>query len=196
MFKVLFSMVTLVLATSAVGAVGAMGAMGAIGAPPESPADVSKKFVTLDTRSYTLESPEGWVVSEETPFGQREIHPRDDARGAKIGAMSAMTGAGLGRQDWEQLYRTSLFYITRSFPPAKFEARPFTLLKTRKGYDACTWTMEEKGTKRVAARYVILKSTTGNILALSVKVPASAERTVTKVLDAQFQHLVDTAVVK
>ena len=177
-------MVTAVLAT---------GAMTARAAPPESPAVVPPKFVTLDTKSYTLESPDGWVVSEETPFGQREIHPKEDASGAKIGAMTAMTGAGLGKQEWAQLYRTSLFYITRSFPPAKFDAKPFTLLKTRKGYDACTWTMEEKGTKRVAARYVILKSATGNILALSVKVPAGAEK---KVLDAQFQHLVNTAVVK
>jgi hypothetical protein len=166
---------------------------GAIAAPPESPAAAPKKFVTVDTRSYTLESPEGWIVSEETSFGQREIHPKEDKQGAKIGAMTAMTGAGLGKQEWEQLYRTSLYFITRSFPPAKYDAKPFTLLKTRKGYDACTWTMEEKGTKRVAARYVILKSATENILALSVKIPASAEK---KVLDAQFQHLVDTAVVK
>ncbi len=184
MFKVLFLMATAVLA---------MGSASAMTAPPESPAVVPKKFVTLDTKSYTLESPDGWVVTEETPFGQREIHPKEDASGAKIGAMSAMTGPGLGKQDWEQLYRTSLYYISRSFPPAKYDAKPFTLLKTRKGYEACTWTMEEKGTKRVAARYVILKSTSGNILALSVKVPASAEK---KVLDAQFQHLVDTAVVK
>lgn len=187
MHRVLFLTVSAVLATTA---------MAAMGAPPQAPVASPKKFVTLDTKSYTLESPDGWVVSEETPFGQREMHPKEDARGEKNGAMSAMTGAGLGKQEWEQLYRTSLYFTTRSFPPAKYDAKPFTLLKTRKGYDACTWTIEEKSTKRVAARYVILKSTTGNILALSVKVPASAEKAKKKVLDAQFQHLVDTAVVK
>jgi hypothetical protein len=75
----------------------------------------------------------------------------------------------------------------------KYDARPFTLFKTRKGYGACTWTLEKKGSKRVAARYAILNRATGNILALSVKVAASAEK---KVLDAQFQHLLDTAVIK
>jgi hypothetical protein len=72
-FKFVILILTAVLATSAMAA------------PPESPGAAPNKFVTLDTKSYTLESPDGWVVSEETPFRQREIHPKEDARGQKSG---------------------------------------------------------------------------------------------------------------
>jgi hypothetical protein len=47
--------------------------------------------------------------------------------------------------------------------------------------------------KTPKARYVILKSQTGNILALSVKIPSKESKAN---LDAIFDHMVATAVVK
>jgi hypothetical protein len=170
-------------------------------------AGLQTKYVKLKTTLYTLELPAGWEAGAETPFGQREIKPvratdtakpaeKSVAKGAikgdegqSLGVMSAMSAQGLATSSWDQLYKTSLFYITRSDRSDKIKATPYKLSKTKLGLESCSWTMQDaEGVSH--ARYTILKSPKGPILALSVKFP---NRESQKRLDAYFQHVVDTA---
>ncbi len=165
------------------------------------------KYVKLKTTLYTLELPAGWEAGPETPFGQREIKPmratdmgkpaeksveQDSIKGDEgqsLGGMTAMTAQGLTTSSWDQLYKTSLFYITRYDRSDKIKATPYKLSKTKRGLASCSWTMQDaEGVSH--ARYTILKSPKGPILALSVKFPNKASQ---KRLDAYFQHVVDTA---
>lgn len=142
--------------------------------------DLKDGFVRVDTASYSLEVPKGWEVSPETSFGQREMTSSE-------GKMTAMTAAGGGRQGWEQLYRTSLFFIMRE---KKGQATPYKISKSSQGYEACTFSiLDEKGF--ADRRYVILKNPkTENILALSVKIPNQKKE---KDLQAAFDRMVRTA---
>lgn len=154
------------------------------------------KYVKVDTKNYTLEVPEGWEVGQETSFGQREIVPEKKEGDMKAAAMSSMTGPGLGKRSWDDLYKTSLYFITRydNAQNAKNAPKPtpYTLSKSKQGFEACSWSMLDAD-KTTKARYVILKSQTGNILALSVKIPSKESKAK---LDAIFDHMVATAVVK
>ena len=153
-------------------------------------------FHKVDTKNYTIEAPEGWEVGDETPFGQREILPGKAAKLDPGMAMSSMTGPGLGKQGWDQLYQTSLFFITKFSPNGdKMKATPYKLGKSKQGFDTCSWTMNDADGKAVQ-KLVILKHENGNILALGAKLPASAASSSRTDLEAMFQHMVDTAIVK
>ena len=147
------------------------------------------RYRTVTTKNYTIQVPEGWELSAETPFGQREVLPKE---GKSQGALTSMTGPGLGKQSWEQLYRTSLYFILREQPKGGMTATLPTMGKTKQGFEAASWSMLDPK-KTVVARYVVLKSKADNILALSVKIPEGADRTQ---LEAIFDRLVSTAVVK
>ena len=153
------------------------------------------EYHKMDTQSFVIEIPQGWTVSSETPWGSREIRPSDDAKVVKAASMSSMTGPGLGRQSWHRLYDTSLYFITRYGRENKMKATPYTLGKSKRGFETCSWDMTHPdGT--VIQRHVILRNANGNILALSVKVPADATKEDRDQLHRMFQHLVDTAIVK
>ncbi len=141
--------------------------------------DLKDGFVRVETPSYSLEVPKGWEVSRETSFGQREMT-------SNAGKMTAMTAAGGGKQGWEQLYRTSLFFIMRE---KKGNATPYQISKTKQGYEACSFSILDAD-GFADRRYVILKNEVQNILALSVKIP---ERKLEKGLLAQFDRMVRTA---
>lgn len=161
------------------------------------PADLSAiHFHKLDTKNYVIELPEGWEAGQETPFGQREIRPAKDVEADHSGSMSSMTGPGLGKQSWEQLYQTSLFFITRyAANGEKMSATPYKLGKSRQGFETCSWTMNN-AEGHPLQRLVILKHTNGNILALSVKIPVGAAKETQAKLDTIFDHIVSTAVVR
>ncbi len=176
-------------------------------------------YRTLKTTNYTLEVPEKWEVGEETSFGQREIRPDRERMGAKGTAergsgadeksgekraikpqeatFSSMTGPGLGKQSWDQLYQTSLFFITRFVPEGtgKMKATPYVLGKTKLGFATCAWAMTDSEGHPLQ-RHIILKQTNENILALSVKLPPGSSKAATERLERIFQHMVDTATVR
>ena len=109
------------------------------------------KYHKLETKNYTVELPEGWEAGEETSFGQREIHPPSQkAADSDVNAgasMSTMTGPGLGKQSWDQLYQTSLYFITRfGASSKKMVATPYKLGKSAQGFEACSWT--SRGSKK------------------------------------------------
>lgn len=149
---------------------------------------------TVDTRSFTLQIPSGWSISEETPWGSRDIRP-DGADSAEGASMSSMTGPGLGRQSWQRLYETSLYFITRYDRERKLKATQYTIGKSKLGFETCSWDMKDDE-DRVLQRHVILKHENGNILALSVKFPKAVSSADRAKLDRSFRHMLDTAVVK
>jgi hypothetical protein len=154
------------------------------------------EFRKVETKNYTIEVPAGWEVGEETPFGQREITPSKSGKLEGGAAMSSMTGPGLGKQGWDQLYQTSLFFITKFSPNGdKMKATPYKLGKSKQGFDTCSWTMNDTEGKPLQ-KLVILKHENGNILALGVKMPTTSTTVSRGDLEAMFQRMVETAIVK
>jgi hypothetical protein len=158
------------------------------------PAEPAAKFRTMDTAAFTLQVPSGWVVSEETPWGARDIRP--EKSGEMGGAsMSSMTGPGLGRSSWDRLYDTSLYFITRGEKAGALKASPYEVGRSPKGFEMCSWTMSDARGNTVQ-RHAILKHTNGNILALSAKTPPAASAADASKLNGMFRHMLETAVVK
>jgi hypothetical protein len=135
-------------------------------------------FVRVETAAYTIELPPGWSVSRETSFGQREMS-KGEAQ------MTAMTAPGGGRQSWDRLYQTAVYFSTRGGG----KATPYKLTKTKQGYEAMSYSVLD-GSGWARTRYMILKSKNGNALALSVKIPGKQRE---GELTAIFDRLVHTA---
>lgn len=144
--------------------------------------DLKDGFVRISTSKYSVEIPKGWEVSEETSFGQREYQ-------GKAGEMTTMTGSAANRT-FDQLYQTSLFFITRSMPGGK--PTPYRLSKSEKGLDVMSFEILNDE-KRAVAKYVIFKNSKSQILALSVKFKdKKSEADVQK----SFDRMVKTAEMK
>lgn len=116
------------------------------------------------TASYSIEVPTGWDVSTETPWGQRKASPK--ASSGELGVMTAPPG----QQSWEQLYQTSLYYILRE---SKGTATTYRLGKTKSGLETASFeVLDNEGF--AARRFILIRGKDGQLLALSVKVPARA----------------------
>lgn len=143
--------------------------------------DLKDGFTRVETRSYTIEVPTGWTVGLETNFGQRDI--RSGSAGA--GSLGVMT-AGPTRASWDDLYQTSLWFIRREL---RGTATPYQISKTDQGYEACSFSILDPESRPIA-RYVLLRSPDGRVLALSVKIPVADRE---KPLQAAFDRMVRTA---
>lgn len=143
----------------------------------------TSKFVLVDTPKYSFEVPEGWEVGRETPWGARDIAPKGDA--GKLGAMTA----GPTTASWDELYRTSLYFIMRE---GEGKATPFRVGKTKGGYESIAFEVTNKA-GFADRRYVLLKDSRGSALALSVKIP---DKSVEEKFSLMFKHMVDTAKIK
>jgi hypothetical protein len=141
--------------------------------------DLKDGFVRVETPKYVIEVPKGWEVGEETSFGQREING---------GGMTTMTG-GRTKATWDELYKTSLYFIRRG---TKDEPTPFRLGKNKKGYETMSFEMVNKD-KQPSSKYVILKNAKAEILALSIKIKSPKSE---KEMDKIFLRLISTADIK
>lgn len=141
------------------------------------------QYVLVDTEKYSFEVPKGWAVGEETPWGARDIEPAEGK--GKLGAMTA----GPTTASWDELYRTSLYFIQRE---SKGEATEFRLGKTKQGYECMSFEVLNKD-RFADRRYTLLKDSKGNALALSVKIPTKNDE---KLYIAMFQRMVDSAKLK
>jgi hypothetical protein len=146
------------------------------GAKPE-------KYVMVKTDKYSFEIPRGWTVGEETPWGARDMMPASGS--GKLGAMTA----GPTKASWDELYRTSLYFVMRE---EKGTATPFRTGKTKQGYECMSFEVAQPS-GFVNRRFTLLKDGSGNALALSVKIPSAS---VEKMYLADFQRMVDTAKLK
>lgn len=142
--------------------------------------DLKDGFVRVETPAYSFEIPKGWEVSAETPYGARDMTP---AKGA--GTLGAMT-APPTTQSWDQLYKTSLFFILRE---KDGKATPYVLGKAKQGYERMSFEVaDEDGF--ASRRYVILKSKANRILALSVKLTSKKDE---KVFVGYFDRMISSA---
>ncbi|MCC7434805.1 MAG: hypothetical protein IT363_08970 [Methanoregulaceae archaeon] len=137
-------------------------------------------FVTFESDRYSFEVPKGWNVGKETPWGARDVVPGNGS--GKLGAMTA----GPTRASWEELYRTSLYFIKRE---GEGKETPFRVGKTKQGYESMSFEMINKD-GWADRRYTLLKNDAGSALALSVKIPTRKDE---KQYAQWFQHMVDTA---
>ena len=144
--------------------------------------DLKDGFIRVETPAYILEMPKDWTVSKETPWGARDMTPASGK--GKMGAMTAPPS----ETTWDQLYRTSLYFITRE---RKGKPTEYRLGKAKQGYE--TMSFEVLDDKNWAdRRYVILKSG-DRILALNVYLPS---KEVEKTWIAAFDRMVNTAKIK
>jgi len=143
----------------------------------------SHKFDRVDTEKYSFEIPSKWLVGKETPWKARDI-----AQDGGAGHLGAMT-AGPTKQGWDELFKTSLFFIKREEEGTE---TPFRTGKTKLGYDCMRFEVKNKAgfTDR---RYTLIRNASGNVLALSIKIPTPDQE---KSFVAIFEHMVDTAKVK
>ncbi len=137
----------------------------------------------VDTEKYSFEVPAGWSVGKETPWGARDITPAEGK--GKLGAMTA----GPSKAGWDELYRTSLFFIQRE---EKGTATSYRVEKTKLGYESIRFEVADADGFQ-NRRYALLKDSKGNALALSVKIP---NRKLEKEYTAIFQGMIDTAKIK
>lgn len=137
-------------------------------------------YVRVETKTYTIEVPKGWKVSNETPWGARKAAPNGDK--GELGVMTAPPG----QQSWDQLYDTSLYFIMRE---EKGTATPYKIVKTKAGLEAAEFGVtDSKGF--LSRRYLLVKDPAKGLLALSVRIPGSD---VEKQWAKHFKRLVDTA---
>jgi len=142
--------------------------------------DLGDGYWRVETKSYSVEVPRGWKVSEETPWGQRKVKPE-----AGNGALGVMT-APPSRQTWDDLYRTSLYFILRE---KGGKATPYKLTKTTSGLEAASFeVLDSKGF--ADRRFVLLKHKEKGLLAISVDIPSKERDTEWKV---HFERMVRSA---
>ena len=138
-------------------------------------------FVRIKSAAYSVEVPGAWTVGNQTPWGARSITPTHSNE-TELGVMTA----GVTKQSWDQLYKTSLFFILNQ---EKGTATPYKLSKTKSGYDACSFQVKDS-TGFSKRRYVLLKNSTNDAIALSVTISEpKKEREITRF----FERMVDTA---
>jgi len=142
--------------------------------------DLKDGYSRVSTSSYVIELPTGWDVSAETPWGQRKANPKNS-----LGDLGVMT-APPASQIWDQLYRTSLYFILRE---GKGKPTPYRLGKTPSGLETASFeVLDDSGF--ASRRFVLIRAKDGRLLALSAKVPnKDAEKDWAK----HFDRLVRTA---
>lgn len=142
--------------------------------------DLKDGYSRVVTLTYTVEVPNGWEVSKETPWGARRVQP---TRGkGELGIMTAPSG----QQSWDQLYQTSLYFIQRE---EKGKPTPYRLTKTSRGLQAASFeVLDDAGFP--SRRFVLIKDNAKGLMALSVKVPSrEADKQWTK----HFERLISSA---
>ena len=147
------------------------------------PSQKAVRTELVNTEKYSFEVPAGWSVGKETPWGARDITPAEGE--GKLGAMTA----GPSQAGWDELYRTSLYFIQRE---EKGKATSYRVEKTKLGYESIRFEVADSdGFKN--RRYALLKDSKGNALALSVKIP---NRKLEEEFAVFFQGMIDTAKIK
>jgi hypothetical protein len=137
-------------------------------------------YQTFRTKTYSIDLPTDWKVSEETWFGQRKAEPVDGK--GEIGIMTAPTS----RQSWDQLYETALYFVLREQAGTPTE---FRMTKTKQGYEAASFEVLNKQ-GWADRRFVMIKHPAKGLLALSVNIPDSGA---TKTWESYFKRMVDSA---
>ena len=156
-------------------------AVGALQASDVTIETLSHGFVRVTSKAYSVEVPKSWVVGSQTPWGARRIAP-EKQKETELGVMTA----GVTTQSWDQLYKTSLFFIMNQEPG---KATPYRLGKTKSGYESCSFEVANKE-GFVKRKYVLLKDKHGAAIALNVTIGEPKQE---KAINAYFERMVATA---
>lgn len=143
--------------------------------------DLKDGYARVESPKYSIEVPKGWAVTPETPWGDRKIR-------SEKGQLGVMTANATG-STWDDLYRTSLFFINRE---ERGTATPYTLGKTAQGYEAMSFSVKDKE-GFASRRYVLVKNEAGLALALSVRILKEEDE---KTMQAHFDRMVRSARIK
>jgi len=138
-------------------------------------------FVQVTSKDYSIQVPKSWTVGGQTPWGARSITP-SLGKETELGVMTA----GVTKQSWDQLYKTSLFFIYQQEPG---KATPYRLGKTKTGYESCSFEVANN-VGFVKRKFVLLKDQKGAAIALSVIIGDPKEE---KQISAYFAKMVETA---
>lgn len=142
--------------------------------------DLGDGYWRVETKSYSVDVPRGWKVSEETSWGQRKVNPEGGQ-----GSLGVMT-APPSKQTWDDLYRTSLYFILRE---KGGKATPYTVAKTPSGLEAATFEVLD-GKGFASRRFVLIKHQEKGLLAISVDIPGKDRD---KEWRAHFDRMVQSA---
>ena len=176
-------MTTLLITAAITGAALAINTQGNTGQDRTESRASTVKFVLVETPKYSLEIPADWKMGDETPWGATDITPKVGQ--GKLGAMTA----GPTQASWAELFETSMYFIKREEPGTPTAIREG---KTKIGYASASFeVVNKKGFAN--RRYTLLRNGSGNVLALSIKIPSIAEE---EALTKIFRHMVDTAKIK
>lgn len=123
--------------------------------------DLGDGYSRLKTAAYSVDVPNGWEVTAETPWGQRKVQPT--GQGGELGMMTAPPS----QQSWDQLYRISLSFILRE---EDGKPTPVRLTKSKAGLEIASFEVLDANAFP-SRRYVLIRDAAKGLLALSVKVP-------------------------
>ncbi|CAN5573049.1 hypothetical protein BH11ARM1_BH11ARM1_01040 [soil metagenome] len=138
-------------------------------------------FVRVTSKIYAVEVPKTWIVGSQTPWGARSITPQA-SENTELGVMTA----GVTKQSWDQLYKTSLMFIMRQ---EKGNPTAYRLGKTKTGYESCSFEVANDA-GFVKRKYVLLKDKHGAAIALSVIIGDPKDE---KKISSYFDRMVSTA---
>jgi hypothetical protein len=145
--------------------------------------DLGDGYARVESATYSVEVPQGWAVTEETRWGQRKMKPQDG--GGELGVMTA----GPTQASWDELYRTSLYFIMRE---GEGDPTPYEVAKRKDGLEAATFAVLDPS-GFAERRYVLVKHPERGLLALSVRVP---DRRADEEWTKHFARMVETATFK
>lgn len=150
------------------------------GSADSAATDLKDGYSRVATSNYTVDVPNGWTVSKETPWGARKVQPTQGK--GELGVMTAPPG----QQSWDQLYQTALYFIQRE---EKGKATPYRLTKTPSGLEAASFdVVDAEGF--ASRRYVMIRDSAKGLFALSMKVPS---REANKQWTKHFDRLIRSA---
>ncbi len=142
--------------------------------------DLRDGYMRLETPSYSVDIPKGWSFSTETPWGARKANPEGSS-----GELGLMT-AGPSRASWDDLYRTSLFFIMRE---EQGTATPYRLIKHESGLEAAEFGVKNES-GFIHRRYVLVKHPGEGVAGAERRIPNErAERE----WDRHFRRMVASA---
>lgn len=138
-------------------------------------------FVRVESKEYSVEVPKAWTVGNQTPWGARSITPGKGSE-TELGVMTA----GVTKRSWDELYKTSLYFIMRQ---EQGKATAYRLGKNKAGYESCSFEVlnAEGFAKR---KFVLLKSEKGAAIALSVTISEPKDE---KQINSYFTRMIDSA---
>ncbi|MBS1704829.1 MAG: hypothetical protein JST40_03070 [Armatimonadetes bacterium] len=146
--------------------------------------DMMNGYSRAETSAFSVEVPNGWTVSEKTDFGSRDI--TSDGSTAKFNIMEL----GVKKDPWDDLYATSVEMAKKEVADGSFT--PYEKFTTKGRYEAIKFGAKDSN-DFMTHRWTLVRNGSGDLVAIGVTIPNGDSE---KKLSKDFQHMIDTLVVK